>query len=221
MGIAVFKIANQRNTTLEREFKKKKVEYAPSCFVIIDNRTDIQLIAIEDDVSAFYDAYQVVKILQSSFNRFLKAHGLKINIQKVYQKTEFWSIVNSHKDKVALVRFHFSYPNLPRVNQSIKEIISSTSKSTNSKQSSLELKSATGETLKLSKSNQELSDLADYAAESGDEIEIKVRGVRSFIKTGSTSVNVEIDDLETKISKDLFQDGVEKIIEIFNRAIKS
>lgn len=221
MGIAVFKIANQRNTTLEREFQKKKIEYAPSCFVIIDNRTNIQIIAIEEDVTAFYETTQVVKILQSTFNRLLKPHGLRISIQKAYQKTEFWSIVNSHKDKVELVRFHFSYPNLPRVNQTIKEIISSTSKSTNSKQSSFELKSAVGETLKLLESNQELKDLADYAAESGDQIEIKAKGIKSFIKTGSTTVSVEINDLETKTSKDLFQDGVEKIIEILNKVIKS
>lgn len=220
MGISVLKIANQRNTTLEREFQKKKIEYAPSCFVIIDNRTNIQAIAIEDDVTAFYETMQVVNILQSTFNRMLKPHGLKINIQKAYQKTEFWSIINSHKNQVELVRFHFSYPNLPRVNQTIKEIISATSKSTNSKQSSFELKSAVGETLNLVESNEELKDLADYAAESGDEIEIKVKGIKSFIKTGSTTVSVEINDLETKTSKDLFQGGIEKIIEALNKAIK-
>lgn len=220
MGITVFKIANQRNTTLEREFQKKKIEYSPSCVVIIDNRKDVQLIAIEEDTSAFYETSQVVKILQPSFNRWLKPHGLRINIQKAYQKTEFWDIVRAHRDKVELVRFHFSYPNLSRVNKTIKEIISSTSKSTNSKQSSFELKSAVGETLDLVESNRDLKDLADYAADSGDQIEIKAKGIRSFLKTGATSVSVEINDLETKISKDIFQDGVEKIIEILNKVIK-
>lgn len=221
MGITVFRIANNRNTTLEKEFQKKKIEYTPSCVVIIDNRTNIQYIAIEEDVAAFHETEQVARILQSTFNKQLKQYGLKLSIQKIYQKTEFWHIVATHKDKIELVRFHFSYPNLPRVNKTVREIIASASKSTNSKQSSFELKSATGESLLLDKSNQELTDLANYAADSGDEIEIKAKGFRSFIKTGSTSVSVEINDLETTISKDIFQDGVEKLAEIFNKITKS
>ena len=181
----------------------------------------MQYIAIEEDVIAFYDTEQVSKILQSTFNKQLKNFGFKPNIQKTYQKTEFWNIVNKYKDKVELVRFHFSYPNLPRVNKTIKEIIASASKSTNSKQSSFELKSASGESLFLDQSNQELNDLANYAADSGDEIEIKTKGIRSFLKTGSTSVSIEINDLEATISKDIFQNGIEKLIEQLNRITKS
>ena len=221
MGVVVFRIANNRNTTLEKEFQKRKIEYTPSCCVIIDNRHDVQYIAIEEDATAFYETEQVVKILQSTFNKFLKPYGLRLSIQKLYQKTEFWTIVNTHKDKIELVRFHFSYPNLPRVNKTVKEIIASTSKSTNSKQSSFELKSATGETLQLNEDNQELMDLANYAADSGDEIDIKAKGVRSFIKTGSTTVSFEIEDIDAIISKDIFQDGVEKLIVILNKVTKS
>ena len=221
MGITVFRIANNKIATFEKEFQKRRIEYSPSCIVIIDNRENMQYIAIEEDVIAFYDTEQVSKILQSTFNKQLKNYGLKLNIQKTYQKTEFWNIVNKYKDKVELVRFHFSYPNLPRVNKTIKEIIASASKSTNSKQSSFELKSASGESLFLDQSNQELNDLANYAADSGDEIEIKTKGIRSFLKTGSTSVSIEINDLEATISKDIFQNGIEKLIEQLNRITKS
>lgn len=221
MGVVVLRIANNRNTTLEREFQKRKIEYTPSCGVIIDNRHDIQHIAIEEDPTAFYETEQVVKILNSTFNRLLKPYGLKLTIQKMYQKTEFWTIVNKHKDKIELVRFHFSYPNLPHVNKTVKEIIASTSKSTNSKQSSFELKSATGETLVLNENNQELKDLANYAADSGDGIDIKAKGLKSFIKTGATSVSFEIEDIAVIISKDIFQDGAEKLIEILNKVTKS
>ena len=221
MGITVFRIANNKIATFEKEFQKRRIEYTPSCIVIIDNRENMQYIAIEEDVIAFYDTEQVSKILQSTFNKQLKNYGLKLNIQKTYQKTEFWNIVNKYKDKVELVRFHFSYPNLPRVNKTIKEMIASASKSTNSKQSSFELKSASGESLFLDQSNQELNDLANYAADSGDEIEIKTKGIRSFLKTGSTSVSIEINDLEATISKDIFQNGIEKLIEQLNRITKS
>lgn len=214
-GIVVLRLANSRNAVLEREFQKEKIGYAPSCLVIIDNRKDIQTIAIEEDSSAFHDTEQVVRILRSTFNRLLRPFGLSLYIRKAYQESEFWDIVNSHKDRIELVRFHFSYPNLPRVNKTIKEIISATSRSTNSKQSSLGLKAAAGETLELDKSNEELNDLAGYAADSGDQIELKAKGIRGFIKTGCTTVSVDIDDIEATISKNLFQNGVEKLIDIF------
>lgn len=139
----------------------------------------------------------------------------------MYQKTEFWTIINAHKDKVELVRFHFSYPNLPHVNKTVKEIIASTIKSTNSKQSSFELKSATGETLVLNEDNQELKDLANYAADSGDGIDIKAKGIKRFMRTGATTVSFEIEDITATISKDIFQNGAEKLIEILNKVTKS
>lgn len=187
MGVVVLRIANNRNTTLEREFQKRKIGYTPSCGVIIDNRHDIQHIAIEDDPTAFYETEQVVKILNSTFNRLLKPYGLKLTIQK-----------NVSKDRV------LDYY-----------------KSTNSKQSSFELKSATGETLVLNEDNQELKDLANYAADSGDGIDIKAKGIKRFMRTGATTVSFEIEDITATISKDIFQNGAEKLIEILNKVTKS
>ncbi len=219
-GIIVFRIANQKNISVEKNFHQEKIEYNPSCLVVIDNRNDVQNIAVEIDSKAFSDTETVVKIISTTLNKVLYPIGLSISIQKVYKKSEFWNITNKYKDKIELVRFHFTYPNLPRVNQSAKAIIAATSKITNSKHSSLELKAADGESLELSENDILLKDLADYASESGDVIDIKAKGVRGFIKTGTTCVNIEIGNLESSISKDLFQKESNKLIEILNKLIR-
>ena len=119
-----------------------------------------------------------------------------------------------------MIRFHFSYPNLPSVNKSIKEIIAVTNKATNSKQSSFELKAADGENLEIDEENQEIADMAAYSAECGDVITIKAKGVKAYLKTGTTTKGFECDNLEASLSGDLFKSGFESLMEKLNKFIR-
>lgn len=118
-GVTILKLANNKQLSLEENFKKKRHNYSPSCFVIIDNRQDVQHIAIEDDSTT-----DVVRnIMEYSLRKALKIYGLTISIKKEYQKTEFWQLLEQYPKGVSMVRFHFSYPNLPRVSESINTVI--------------------------------------------------------------------------------------------------
>lgn len=214
--IIVFRLANNRRLSLEESFQKHEYKYSPSCLIIVDNRKDVQRIAIEEDKSAFKETNTVEKILLFSFKRYLNNKGLDIIIQRDYEKTEFWDIVHRHEQKIEMVRFHFSYPNLPNVNRTIKEIIAATNKETNSKQSSFELKAVKGEHLNIDEKNKRIADLVDYSAECGDIITIKVRGVKASLETGDTTRRFECDDLEASLSGDLFTSGFEKLKGILN-----
>ena len=118
-----------------------------------------------------------------------------------------------------MVRFHFSYPNLPRVSESINALISNQSKITNSKSTTFELKSSDSEQLLLSNDNEELNGLVNASADSGNVITLKVKGLRRYVKTGETTKKIEIDDLEVQMQSDnLFQNRFEKIVELLNAA---
>lgn len=169
-NIIVFRLANNKKLYLEESFHKQEYRYSPSCLIIIDNRKDVQRIAIEEDKVAFSDTNAVKQILLFSFKRYLNNKGLDITIQRDYEQVEFWNIIHTYKQKIEMVRFHFSYPNLPCVNKSIKEVIATTNRATNSKQSSFELKAADGEHLEINEENQEIADMAAYSAECGDII---------------------------------------------------
>ncbi len=215
--IVVLRLANSKKMVLEESFQIKEHQYDPSCIVIIDNRKDLQQIAIEEDHKAFSDTNVVKSILESSFRKFLKPYGLTITIQREYQKSEFWRIVRSHQDKITMVRFHFAYPNLPRLRESVKEVFSEANKLTNSKHSSFELKAADGESLELDSTNNTLSAIVECSAESGEVIDIKARGFKSFIKTGTTVRSFECDDLEAHLSSDLINSALDKIVSLFKR----
>lgn len=218
-GVIILKLANNKQLSLEENFKKKKHNYSPSCFVIIDNRQNVQHIAIEDDSTAFSTMDVVRNIMEYSLRKALKIYGLTISIKKEYQETEFWQLLEQYPKGVSMVRFHFSYPNLPRVSESISTLISNQSKITNSKSTTFELKSSDSEQLSLSNDNEELNGLVNASADSGNVITLKVKGLRRYIKTGDTTKKFEIDDLETQMqSDDLFQSGFERIIGLLNAA---
>ena len=153
----VFKIANDRPVRIEENFKRKKQENHPSSYVIIDNRSNIQHIAIEECLTSFTDTLTVCNILKSTLNRHLKEKGLIVDISKEYQDSEFWELVDKHMESgISMVRFHIDYPNLPRVRDSIRELLSSVSKESNSKQTSLEFKAEANESLEITKDNIEI-----------------------------------------------------------------
>lgn len=85
----IFQLANNKNTILESEFHKTKQPNFPSCWVIIDNRKDMQRIAIEEEIVAFKDTDVVKNILLSTYNRYLNEKGLSIAIQKEYKNLNF------------------------------------------------------------------------------------------------------------------------------------
>ena len=219
-NIIVFRLANNKKLYLEESFHKQEYRYSPSCLIIIDNRKDVQRIAIEEDKVAFSDTNAVKQILLFSFKRYLNNKGLDITIQRDYEQVEFWNIIHTYKQKIEMVRFHFSYPNLPCVNKSIKEVIATTNRATNSKQSSFELKAADGEHLEINEENQEIADMAAYSAECGDIITIKAKGIRAYLKTGTTTKGFECDNLEASLSGDLFNSGFEALIEKLNKFLR-
>lgn len=219
-NVIVFRLANNKKLYLEESFHKQEYRYSPSCLIIIDNRKDVQRIAIEEDKVAFSDTNAVKQILLFSFKRYLNNKGLDITIQRDYEQVEFWNIIHTYKQKIKMVRFHFSYPNLPCVNKSIKEVIATTNRATNSKQSSFELKAADGEHLEINEENQEIADMAAYSAECGDIITIKAKGIRAYLKTGTTTKGFECDNLEASLSGDLFNSGFEALIEKLNKFLR-
>lgn len=218
-GIMVLKIANSKQLRLEEDFKIEKHQNYPSCFVVFDIRDNCQRIAIEDDLSSFSNTDVVRNIIEYTLKQDLKPYGLSIEIKKEYDQNEFWELVGGLEKGVSMVRFQFSYPNLPRVRQSINELLSDESKVVQSKQTMLEFRTEESEQLELHQSNEQLLGLVDASANSGHEITIKARGIKKFMRTGQTTKSIEIDNLEAVVKDsdgDMFLSKVDKIIEKLN-----
>ena len=70
-GIIVMRLANTTTQVHEKDFNRWTEEDNPSLFVIIDNRKDKQIIAIENRAQAFSDTQTVAHIMEETFNRRL------------------------------------------------------------------------------------------------------------------------------------------------------
>ena len=216
-NIIVFKLANRKYQNLEEDFNIRRHEYSPSCLVIIDNRRNIQHIAIEEDIVAFQDTQTVANILTQTFSNYLRRHRLRIEIQREFQDSEFWNLIRQYPNGISMVRFTFSYPNLPRVSSSIDNMISEASRVTNSQQTIFEFNAAPNNQLTLEKRNRKLSGLAKASADSGNVITLKAKGYRRYIQTGHTSKSLEIDNLEVLLRGDLIETATDKLVKELNK----
>lgn len=216
-GFIAFKLANQKLQHVEENFLIKKQYNHPSCNVVIDNRTNVQHVAIEEDYSSFADTDVVAHILTSAFNNFLRKYRLQIEIKKEYQKTEFWKLIEDYPNGIHMVRFCFSYPNLPRVSEAIDDMIKNSSKETNSTETTFEFKARSNERLVLSHDNLQLNKLIQSSADSGNLITMKANGYRKYIKTGDSCKSIDIDDIEKVLHSNLYETVSEKLSNLFKQ----
>lgn len=196
--IIAFRLANRKTVRLEKKFQEEVEINEPSSLVIIYNSSFEQRIAIEQNTNAFSETEVVAKILRNSFVKVLKRFNLSITIRKEYQKQEFWSFVQEHTENIEMLRFEFDYPNLPRVSKCIEDLIKDVSEETLSTKTRFELNSGENNNLKITEDNNQITNLAKASSESGNPIIMKVKGYKSFFKTGKTTRTVELDEVEVE-----------------------
>lgn len=110
--ITLLQIANKRSRIKHEGFKKKPDEDSPWCNVVIDNRHDIQHIAIQKS-EAFTKTDTVASILQESFNSRLHGYHLETDIDAMYQSSAFWSVISRYRlAGIQMIQFDFAFPNL-------------------------------------------------------------------------------------------------------------
>lgn len=216
-GFFVFKIANDKSVNLEENFKKCKHDYSPSCNVIIDNRQDVQFIAIEEKKTVFQSTDVVSSILQDTFSKYLQSYRLAIDVRRIYDKTDFWKIVAGNRNSIEKVRFRFSYPNLPALNKNVKESIAEVAKSTASGNSEFTLEAQKGAALNISEDDANVSSLVQMSADGGEEIKIKIKKINAWQTVGDSSKSIEIEDLEATLSSGLFEKAIDKLVGYFNK----
>lgn len=219
-GFIIFKIAKDKSVNLEEDFTIHKHEYSPSCNVIIDNRKDVQYIAIEEKSNVFNKVDTVAKILKCTFLSYLQGYRLSIDIKRVYDVKDFWSVVEENKDKIEKIRFQFSYPNLPDLNRRVKEAIAEVAKSTTSGKSELTFEAVKGQTLRISEEDPNLRPLVQMSADGGEEIMIKTK--KFWVKIGKNSKSFSIDNLDSILDKgnDLFNKVTDQIADFFNKLFR-
>ncbi len=219
-GIYVFRIANSghKPAKVETDFKVVKQENHPSCLVIIDNRKDRQIIAIEKN-SAFGKDPSLAVILQTTLRKALQSYRLTLDVTPKFHTSEFWQVVDASMmlKGIESVDFPFAYPNLPEISDMVGEYMNNVARQTNS-EPTLHLKGQNNESLTLSRKDLWLLSAIKACAASGRPILIKPKG-SDLRRIGVDSpVYEEISDvaLTGLGQKDLFDSKFQAIVEFLN-----
>lgn len=117
-GIYALRIANNRKVKVESDFNVVEIDNHPSCLVLIDNRKDRQVVAVERNAAFGKKADVVVSVIRTTLCRRLAAWRLGVNVEGKYRTAVFWREVEDamkFKGGVEYVKFPFPYPNLPDI----------------------------------------------------------------------------------------------------------
>ena len=181
-----------------KDFNRWTEEDNPSLIVIIDNRKDKQIIAIENRAQAFSDTQTVAHIMEETFNRRLWSKRLQVQINAKYRTREFWDVVSEYDQGIASVTFKFPYPNLPEISDMVGEYYTELARRTNTEPKTT-ITAPPKEKAVLQKGDLILESMIKAASASGKVIMMRPKGARKWRKIGlETIVQEELSDQALK-----------------------
>jgi hypothetical protein len=193
----ILKIANKKITTIFKNFKSTQHPTEPFVYVLINNNPTIQKIAISENNLAFTNPTVAKNVLLKLLNKELQKFGLSISIKNLFDKQDFWKIIDKHSNKITYIDFQFVRPNLAKISKSLNETFRNFSSDVNSHESHLSIKApASGVLENLTEDNETLKGLTDYSADGGGNVKIKVKGIRKQINTNEKPLILEIDEMD-------------------------
>lgn len=217
--IYVMRIANNKKTKLEADFYVSELDNHPSCLVIIDNRKDRQIVAIERN-AAFSKNSMVADILQNTFRLKLLSRRLTLDIAGKFHTAEFWQVRNASMELkgIEYVDFPFAYPNLPAISDLVGEYFTDLAKRTNS-EPTLHLQGQNHESVNLDPEDIWVLKAIKACAASGKPILMKPKGSQVRKIGVESPVIEEIADVAVKdlSSRDLFDAKFNLIVEFLNK----
>lgn len=192
----IFRISNPRKIKIEKSFTVIEDTNEPSVYVVISNDKEVQRIAIQQDLLAFSNTDVIASIIANSIRQVLQDAFLQISIRREYSRSEFWDIIKANRGQVTSIRFQFDYPNLPRVRSLIPEMLKGASARTRSSTTTLGFEAEKDKTLYVDENDIDIQDLNNGAADCGAKVTIGIKGFKRKMKTGHTTKEIELDELQ-------------------------
>jgi len=140
--IIIFKVGVNR--TLSRgkpDFTEEEIDNWPNFFIIINNKDNIQKIAIQLNRKAFSSTHTVANILEQTINNILEKYFLKAHFKPIFTKESFWNIVERHPDGITQTCFDMISPNMSNISKSLHLDLHQLNASTNTQETKLDLNS--------------------------------------------------------------------------------
>ena len=182
--IIILKVGVNRIFSRDKpDFTEEEIDNWPNLHVVINNKADIQKIAIQFNRKAFSSTHTVANLLEQSINSVLEKYYLKIHINPIFTKQSFWDIVDKHPTGITQTCFDMISPNMSNISHSLNLDLKQLNATTNTQETKLELNSDKSSNLNFSQDDEFVNSLVDYASEGGGNISLKIKGYKRKFHT--------------------------------------
>lgn len=219
-----------KKSVTDAQLNDHKIEDYPWCYVVWDNRDDIQRMLVEQKPSAWPNSKtitgtkKVAKALKKIFDDWLsKKKGMYFSFGDgpVYKSNDFWDYVKYYPKGFSRVHFSFPPPNLGRL-MTLGDNMNALRHETGGGIDA-DLKAPKNGVLTLVKENPQTQSLVDLSSACGSEIKAYPKDGHTMIRISGDALDndvvVEIPDAMIPIltSQSLFgKDDFSKFVEILN-----
>lgn len=209
----VVEINTQKSLKRDKpDFNQERIDTWPHVVAIINNQPEVQIIAVSRNTRAFSSGAIVAKILQVNLGRVLQRYQLSIQIEALFEKSEFWHLVEEYQGRISSVNFELISPNMANISKGLELDLARLNVDTNSHRTDLKLNSSEGSTLEINQENPLVNSLVDYSSKGGGDIELKITGIKKTIRTSKSVREISIDELSIQ---NLTPDRLEWLFEQF------
>jgi hypothetical protein len=213
-GNYLFKLAQKKRTIITKNFENHFIDNEPYLYVIFNNDSKVQKIAISDNMDAFSNPNVVKNILKKILKTDLERFGLNIEIEPLFDKVDFWEYVGEHRKEITSINFQFIKPNLANISKSLPVVFKNFADKANSHESSIILKAPEKGVLEnINKKNSDIGGLVDYTSEGAGSIKLKVKNIRKQINTKEKPMIIQIRELE-------MEGPAEQIIKLYTKIVE-
>lgn len=212
-GFIVLMVSNIKNVTRHQKFRKIKEQDEPWCHVLIDNRPGREFIAIEKN-GAFTSPDIVAGVLQDELRYRFALHHVEITIKNQYKPDAFWDIINKHFiNGIRQVAFHFSVPNPPWASELLGNM-NEAARSMHARPTAI-FSSPDNAPLIVDQKNEELRRYVEVCAKEGEDITVKVAGIRARIHV----IDVKDKYVYMVMEENAFKDIVSNSPDLFEKEL--
>jgi hypothetical protein len=190
-----FRIGVERQLKISlKDFSEDYVENYPNIIVAINNDPTVQLIAIQDNTKAFQETSIVSNFLRDTFDRELRKDSLSFYLDPLFDKKEFWKLVETYQGRINQLTFDMISPNMSNKSEGLKVDLRQFYEDTNSHKTTVELNSDKDSNLEINPESGLIQSLVDYTSEGCGNISIKVNGMRKKLHTAQSKKDFSIEE---------------------------
>lgn len=182
------------------QYEKETVESVPPCFVMIDNRPDRHLIAIEKN-SAWSKTDKLRDVLLDNFNNQLKTKfGIEMQIGAMISPTEFWDFVHQkikEGDYLTKITLNFKNPKDPSIENSTSKILKSwynIQHLSNALKSRLELTYGKNSIPDIINKSKDLSELVNVCCQNGYNLSAHFKYFGKYVANQKAKAHFTMND---------------------------